>query len=218
MKRTLLLINLLLLSVCVFPQENIEVNYATIKKYVENQSDDYQQLIERFEANDSLLSLNDYALIYYGHSFTPKYKGSMELWKELETLMEEKKWKEAYILLKECRKKNPVSLKLLIYAVNLASELQREEEVQAYIDKYIKLSSAIISSGDGTSEDTAFKVISVNDEYQILNNVFKVEGLKQQSLVNKCDLMEFESSPYYEGTQIYFDISRSLDYMKDLFK
>ena len=60
MKRTLLLINLLLLSVCVFPQENIEVNYATIKKYVENQSDDYQQLIERFEANDSLLSLNDY--------------------------------------------------------------------------------------------------------------------------------------------------------------
>lgn len=57
MKRTLLLINLLLLSVCVFPQENIEVNYATIKKYVENQSDDYQQLIERFEANDSLLSL-----------------------------------------------------------------------------------------------------------------------------------------------------------------
>ena len=76
MKRTLLLINLLLLSVCVFPQENIEVNYATIKKYVENQSDDYQQLIERFEANDSLLSLNDYALIYYGHSFTPKYKGS----------------------------------------------------------------------------------------------------------------------------------------------
>ena len=163
MKRTLLLINLLLLSVCVFPQENIEVNYATIKKYVENQSDDYQQLIERFEANDSLLSLN-------------------------------------------------------VYAVNLASELQREEEVQAYIDKYIKLSSAIISSGDGTSEDTAFKVISVNDEYQILNNVFKVEGLKQQSLVNKCDLMEFESSPYYEGTQIYFDISRSLDYMKDLFK
>lgn len=36
MKRTLLLINLFLLSVCVFPQENIEVNYATIKKYVEN--------------------------------------------------------------------------------------------------------------------------------------------------------------------------------------
>ena len=135
MKRTLLLINLLLLSVCVFPQENIEVNYATIKKYVENQSDDYLQLIERFEANDSLLSLNDYALIYYGHSFTPKYKGSMELWKELETLMEEKKWEEAYTLLKECRKKNPVSLKLLIYAVNLASELRREEEVQAYIDK-----------------------------------------------------------------------------------
>ena len=74
MKRTLLLINLLLLSVCVFPQENIEVNYATIKKYVENQSDDYQQLIERFEANDSLLSLNDYALIYYGHSFTDQRK------------------------------------------------------------------------------------------------------------------------------------------------
>ena len=163
----------------------------------------------------------------------------MELWKELETLMEEKKWEEAYTQLKECRKKNPVSLQLLYNMYGLAGLLEKDiqeikhyskryaalltmisltEEVQAYIDKYIKLSSAIISSGDGTSEDTAFKVISVNDEYQILNNVFKVEGLKQQSLVNKCDLMEFESSPYYEGTQIYFDISCSLDYMEDLFK
>ena len=215
---TLFFISILSLQMYCSAQEILNVDYSAIKEYVTDHSTEFQKLMQRFEENDSLLTRQDYAMIYYGYSFTPAYKGSMDNFQDLRKQIKEQKYEDAYNTGKELLKKNPVSLKLLIYAVNLASELRREEEVQAYIDKYIKLSSAIISSGDGTSEDTAFKVISVNDEYQILNNVFKVEGLKQQSLVNKCDLMEFESSPYYEGTQIYFDISRSLDYMKDLFK
>ena len=217
MKKALLPILLFLFPICLFSQENIDVDYSNIKEYIQKQPGGYAQLTERFEINDSLLTLNDYALIYYGYSFTSKYKGSMDIWQDVDSLMEEKRMEEAYEQVKEYRKANPVSLKLLIYAVNLASELQKEEEVQSYVNKYVKLSSAILSSGDGTSEETAFKVICVNDEYQILYNVFDVQNLKQQSLVNNCDLMEFESSPYYQGTQIYFDISRSLDFMEELF-
>lgn len=68
----------------------------------------------------------------------------------------------------------------------------------------------IALTGDGTSEETAFKVICVNDEYQLLNMLFKMENMKGQSLVNKCDLIEFDKCQYYEGNQMYFDISRSL--------
>lgn len=44
-----------------------------------------------------------------------------------------------------------------------------------------------------------------------------MENMKGQSLVNKCDLIEFDKCQYYEGNQMYFDISRSLDYMSELF-
>ncbi len=218
MKKALSLIILFLFPICLFSQEKIDVDYSNIKEYIQKQPGGYAQLAERFEANDSLLTVNDYILIYYGYSFTSKYNGSISTWQAVDSLVEEKRIEEAYEQVKEYRKSNPVSLKLLIYAANLASELQKEEEeIQSYVNKYVKLSSAILSSGDGTSEKTAFKVICVNDEYQILYNVFNVQNLKQQSLVNNCDLMEFESSPYYQGTRIYFDISRSLDFMEELF-
>lgn len=217
MKNALLLINLFLLPTYLSSQEKIDVNYSIIKEYVHNHPDEYALLTERFEANDSLLTLKDYALIYYGYSFTPLYRGSINDWKDLSTLMKEKKSEEAYELVKECRKNNPVSLELLLHAVNLASDLQKEkEEVQSFVDKYVRIASTILSSGDGSSEETAFKVICVNDEYQILYNVFAIQNLKSQSLVNDCDLMEFESSPNFNGTQIYFNISRSLDFMEEL--
>ncbi len=44
----------------------------------------HQQLIERFEATDSSITLHDYALIYYGHSSPQNTKGVMERWKERE--------------------------------------------------------------------------------------------------------------------------------------
>lgn len=59
----------------------------------------------------------------------------------------------------------------------------------------------IALTGDGTSEETAFKVICVNDEYQLLNMLFKMENMKGQSLVNKCDLIEFDKCQYYEGNK-----------------
>ena len=55
----------------------LHVDYNAIGKYVKENSEAYHKLTERFEANDSLLTNDDYALLYYGYSFTPKYKGSM---------------------------------------------------------------------------------------------------------------------------------------------
>ena len=97
----------------------------------------------------------------------------------------------------------------------IAGLLQKDiREIKHYSKRYAALLTMIALTGDGTSEETAFKVICVNDEYQLLNMLFKMENMKGQSLVNKCDLIEFDKCQYYEGNQMYFDISRSLDYME----
>ena len=100
----------------------------------------------------------------------------------------------------------------------IAGLLQKDiREIKHYSKRYAALLTMIALTGDGTSEETAFKVTCVNDEYQLLNMLFKMENMKGQSLVNKCDLIEFDKCQYYEGNQMYFDISRSLDYMSELF-
>ena len=123
-----------------------------------------------------------------------------------------------YNIGKELLKKNPVSLQLLYNMYGIAGLLQKDiREIKHYSKRYAALLTMIALTGDGTSEETAFKVICVNDEYQLLNMLFKMENMKGQSLVNKCDLIEFDKCQYYEGNQMYFDISRSLDYMSELF-
>ena len=180
------------------------MDYPAIKEYVTSHNTEFQKLMQRFEENDTLLTRQDHAMLYYGYSFTPAYKGSMDDFQDFRKLIKEEK--------------NPVSLQLLYNMYGIAGLLQKDiREIKHYSKRYAALLTMIALTGDGTSEETAFKVICVNDEYQLLNMLFKMENMKGQSLVNKCDLIEFDKCQYYEGNQMYFDISRSLDYMSELF-
>ena len=147
-----------------------------------------------------------------------QYKGSMDNFQDLRKLIKEQKYEDAYNTGKELLKKNPVSLQLLYNMYGLAGLLEKDiQEIKHYSKRYAALLTMISLTGDGTSEETAFKVICVNDEYQLLNMLFRMENMKSQSLVNKCDLIEFDKCQHYEGNQMYFDISRSLDYTSKLF-
>ena len=215
---TLFFISILSLQMYCSAQEILNVDYSAIKEYVTDHSTEFQKLMQRFEENDSLLTRQDYAMIYYGYSFTPAYKGSMDNFQDLRKLIKEQKYEDAYNTGKELLKKNPVSLQLLYNMYGLAGLLEKDiQEIKHYSKRYAALLTMIALTGDGTSEETAFKVICVNDEYQLLNMLFKMENMKGQSLVNKCDLIEFDKCQHYEGNQMYFDISRSLDYTSKLF-
>ena len=215
---TLLFISILSLQVYCSAQEILKVDYPAIKEYVTNHNTEFQKLMQRFEENDTLLTRQDHVMLYYGYSFTPAYKGSMDDFQDFRKLIKEEKYEDAYNIGKELLKKNPVSLQWFYNLYGIAGLLQKDiREIKHYSKRYAALLTMIALTGDGTSEETAFKVICVNDEYQLLNMLFKMENMKGQSLVNKCDLIEFDKCQYYEGNQMYFDISRSLDYMSELF-
>ena len=225
MKKRLVVFLIGIFSLCsyCYSQERLTIDYPTIKEYVTNQHEEFQKLMQRFEMNDSLLTRKELAIIYYGYSFTPDYTASMfnlnDDFIKVRQLAKEGKNEEAYEIGTQLLKKNPVSLALLHKMGTLAYALQKEtQEIKNYSRKYATLTTMIAFTGDGHTEETAFKVICVDDEYQLLHMLFRMEHMKSQSLVNKCDLIEFERCKYYPGTQMYFDISRSLDYMSELFK
>lgn len=70
------------------------------------------------------------------------------------------------------------------------------------------LMRSITSSGDGKSAKTAWKVISVAEEYALLNEIDA--KLIDQSLVDSCDKMHVRL-PDGTETDLYFDVSLSLD-------
>jgi hypothetical protein len=77
-----------------------------------------------------------------------------------------------------------------------------------YIAPFYGLLQSITASGDGKSQETAFKVISVSEEYYLLHEIGA--KVKQQSLVGHCDKMEVERRGGKEYT-FYFDVSISLE-------
>lgn len=220
---TIFLIGILSLQVYCNAQEELNIDYSVIKEYVTAHSSEFQDLILRFEKNDTLLTQEDRAMIYYGYSFTPEYNGSIDNMMPdcilFRKLAKEEKHEDAYEIGKGILKRNPVSLDMLLDMYSLADMLNKDTvEISNYADRYASLLTMIAITGDGKTEETAFKVICINDEYQLLNILFRVENIKSQSLINQCDMFEFENSQYYNGTQMYFDISRSLDQMSNKLK
>ena len=75
----------------------------------------------------------------------------------------------------------------------------------------------ILSSGDGRTEKTAFKVLEVSDEYCILYGIFGL-NLKSQALIGHCDKMTvYEDEAPDETFDIYFDVSLHLAHLDELF-
>jgi len=94
---------------------------------------------------------------------------------------------------------------------------ESEKTFDAY-NQVVMLFSAVTSTGDGCSKETAFHVISVTDEYGIMDII----GLspKMQSLVehkgHSFDVMELQENEY--GLEsMYFNITASMKAMDKLF-
>ncbi|MFT0242114.1 DUF4919 domain-containing protein [Bacteroides thetaiotaomicron] len=102
---TLFFISILSLQVYCSAQEILKVDYPAIKEYVTNHNTEFQKLMQRFEENDTLLTRQDHAMLYYGYSFTPAYKGSMDDFQDFRKLIKEEKYEDAYNIGKELLKK-----------------------------------------------------------------------------------------------------------------
>lgn len=196
-----------------FGQDEININFDEIKSKTENVNSTtyYPKLLERFNSFDATLSLEENALIYYGFSFQENYLKNKPSEEQLNTLSNNQEYEKLKIECEKILDKNPVSLaannKMGFALFKLGKP---ESEWKKYQKRYRDIRKVIVYSGNGLSCDSAFKVIYVSDEYNIIYDYFEISQLSHQSLSGLCDHFINEPNKFYKAKEIYFDASRSL--------
>lgn len=212
MKKILLLL-FSILSFQTQAQEELKIDYKEIKQRIEDpkSKDFYPTLLKRYNEFDEKLTLEEYSLIYYGFAYQDNYLKNQLDEKKLSTLEQQEKYDELISMCEKILKLNPVSLKANdLMAYSLYKTDKSETEWKKYQNRYRTLRKVITYSGDGLSCETAFKVIFVSDEYNMLYTYFDIEKVHKQTLVGLCDKFEITPSKYFQSNQVFFDISRKL--------
>lgn len=202
-------------------KQELAINYEEIRAKIEDidSSSYYPKLLERYLNFDDSLTLMDYSIIYYGFSLQNDYLTNQLDESVLNDLCAAQEYEKMISKCNEILAKNPVSLwtnSLMGYAL---CELNRpESEWKKYKDRYNTLQNVIASSGDGMSAETAFKVIQISDEYDMLYSYFGIKKVRFQTLVGLCDKFIIIPCNKYNPKEIYFDISQNLKRVNELYE
>lgn len=203
-------------------------DYKRIKKEINDKNSEYYypELLRRFEAADTTLTVEQLRYFYYGAATLPNYdpynKGKTN---ELNAVLSTdsltlEHWEQAAEIIEEQLKTTPTHLRFHLYKeivnINLYGD-NSQEAIDAFrqVDMILQ---AITSTGDGRSEETAFYVTCTTDEYGMMD-VLGLQ-LKSQSLIEKhgqsYDLMEWQDNPY--GIEaFYFNITVCMEALSKMF-
>ena len=179
-----------------YSQQISNVNFDEIKSETTDSTSAfyYSKLKKKVLISDSSLTIQDYHYMYYGYVFQPYYvpSGTSNQKKKFLDFYEAKKYENALEAGKIEVMRNPVDLDLLLKMSISCLELGKDSLKRVYAKIYYSLLDVIYASGNGQGLTSAFVVISVNHEYQILNDL----GLKavSQQLITDCDLLNFRKS------------------------
>lgn len=201
-------------------------DYRAIKRVINDHKSEfyYPVLMQRYTNSDTTLTLQDYRILYYGYLFSEHYSAyghsvysdSLRPVFSQDTLTTEDFQK---IIRLENRVLDEFPFDLGDLNTLTYSFLQTGDTLSAVLTNYKlnRLVETILSTGTGEKESTAWHVISIGHEYDLLDYFgFRFAG--SQSLTqNGCDYLEVAPNEYdIEG--FYFDVNMILDKEAELFK
>ena len=198
---------LLLIGNAAFAQN--DAFYTEVRNYMADNRAEFNKIVNSYLAGD-VLSMDEYTMLYYGYTFTNAYKPDYTS-NTADSLMNLKKYEEAYKALQGELRRDPTSLQTLFELMNLADVLGKEKESTQYQKSYVNLVKAIfLACGDGLSADNAIRVNHVTDEFQILSAYFKAVSIVSKELspdfVDKVTLKDSDG----QVKTVFFDFSRYL--------
>ena len=201
----------MLLITCATANSQVVLDNETIQDIVKNEREYFDQITEIYRSDDPMLRVDDIALIYYGQAFMPHYcPGKDENEKALKKLHDEKKNAEVYDVAKKILEYNPVSLNALFSIYIASKELGKsEEECISYLKKYQSIINMICQYGDGKSSESAFRIITPDDQDYIIYGQLQIENVVSQKLDTEtlCNIITVKPSDKFQGRCVYFDLS-----------
>ena len=164
----------------------------------------YKALMKRFLAADTTLSLRDVQAVYYGSAFYGTLSDNLGM--KMINEAYEKGGPEALVaLLDRHLVSNPLDIEGIVVRYSMAMTLKDAANANKYGFMYAQLANAIGVTGDGDSEYTAWHVVTVADEYALMNFLMNVQPQMQTLTNTMCDMFD-ATTKSGRKIQVYFDI------------
>jgi len=220
MYRTILILLIFCIATAGFSQiaEFKKPDYTMMRKQIfdSNSPYFYPNLFDRYQNGDTALTVEDFRYLYYGYTLQSAYVPYKESEYSGKMLFYMKKGALSSAELDEFIKLAELNLKDLPFDIRtlhiLAYSYSKKDDSLMYsITKFKKdmIIKAILSSGNGNSEQTAFHVIDVAHEYDIINEVGLRFAANSELSNPMCDYLIVQ--PNEKNIRgLYFDIGRIL--------
>lgn len=187
-------------------------DYESIQQLGEEK---YQTLMNRFLAADTTLTLRDIQSVYYGSAFYGTLSDNLGMKKLNEA--HEKGGTEALVaLLDNHLVSNPLDIEGIVVRYSMAMKMKDAANANKYGFMFAQLANAIGVTGDGDSEYTAWHVVTVADEYALMNLLMDVQPEKQTLTNTMCDMFD-ATTKSGRKIQVYFDVQLVLALEKHMF-
>ena len=207
MSRILLVTALLFSLMSVSAQKNrfIRPDYKKISKTIQRPDSplNYTLLMDRYRANDTTLTREEYHLLYYGFSLQPDFRpDKQDVYSDsLLKLMKlpDLKAEQYDVMLRLANKAleaNPFDMRYLdpaIYAYRMKGNHDLALKLEFRLGRIVE---TIFNSGDGFTEKTAFHVIAISHEYDLLRALGFRYGGQQRLSKTGIDYLKVEPNSY----------------------
>lgn len=180
----------------------------------------YIKLMDRYRIHDTTLTTEEYHLLYFGYCLQPQYApyAHQQFADSLMTIVRKKQigpdqYENVIKYANKVFESNPFDMRYLdplIYVYQMQGKIELAQKLEFKLGRLIE---TIFNTGDGLTEKTAFHVISVSHEYDLLRALgFGYAG--EQSLTRgECDFLKVETNDYGING-IYFNVSAIMKPMK----
>jgi len=207
MKQTIIILIFSLISNFVFGQ----INFDLIKKNViENPTENFYPLMEKFRTNPSALTQDELNQLYYGSKFVKNdyslgdYNKDYEtIWKKASKKLSKEKAQKILVEAETKYQKNPLNKYVLKEMINLYSNAGDYKKLDI-INKQIELTEKTVEkSGDGKTEENPICVIYPGD---VLVQLERFSNVDRNKFEQKSKQLEDGSilTMYKMGDEVYY--------------
>ena len=204
----------ILLFIGANAQETVKPDYALIEKNIKDKNSPYfySNLLERYNAADVSLTVEERRHLYYGFAVLDKPVDEVAM-KETENKLKEALHKQNPTLADlndvvtytgQLLEVYPFSITMMQYRVYCLKALNRYEEAAKVREQSDIIIDAMLSSGDGTTPENCIHVIDVKNEYELVGILgFEPQG-EEYMISNKYNYVVINKNSY-DLPGLFFD-------------
>ncbi len=167
---------------------------------------EYRKILDKFTAGTVRPTMRECTIAYYGFAYQENYTPAIDGEEDMQRAIMADDYELAYALGQQILKFAPVSLTTLYWTLFAATETGEPWEVRNSLrGRYNSLAHIISLSGDGTSPETALRVIYIGDMYTYTMMELELEIGKGYLWDDRWMQFEVKPSSKFDHPSIYFD-------------